>query len=140
MLTTCTLLLFILLSATTNAQSMDLKPCPKSPNCVSSQAEQRDKKHYISPIGYTGSREEAMDHMENVIVAMKKTKIEKREEAYIHASFTVSIFRLTDDVEMYFPDGEQLIHIRSASQKGYSDLGANRRRVLRITKAFENNP
>ena len=34
-----------------------LKACPKSPNCVSSQA--RDPEHAVAPIVYTDSRAEA---------------------------------------------------------------------------------
>ena len=34
-----------------------LKPCPQSPNCVSTQAE--DKKHRMEPISYGSTLEEA---------------------------------------------------------------------------------
>jgi tetratricopeptide (TPR) repeat protein len=44
-------------------------------------------------------------------------------------------------VEFYFPEeksGETVIHIRSASRIGYSDLGANRKRIERIRSEFVN--
>jgi len=68
-------------------------------------------------------------------------KTEKRvvlvtvEPAYIHATFTSRLFRFVDDVEFYFPD-EPVLHVRSASRVGYSDLGADRRRIEDIRNRF----
>ncbi len=41
-----------------------------------------------------------------------------------------------DDVEFYFPANENVIHLRSASRVGESDLGVNRRRVEQIRLAL----
>jgi uncharacterized protein (DUF1499 family) len=40
-------------------------------------------------------------------------------------------------VEFLFAAEGNIIHVKSASRIGYSDLGANRRRVERIRSAFE---
>ena len=37
--------------------------------------------------------------------------------------------RYTDDLELLVLPTEKIIHIRSASRLGHSDLGANRKRV-----------
>lgn len=114
-----------------------LAPCPKTPNCVNSQAV--GEKHYIQPIHYTGTREEARARLLQILGSQKRAKILTAQENYIRAEFTSALFRFVDDVEFYFPEepsGETVIHIRSASRIGYSDLGANRKRIERIRKEW----
>ena len=43
-----------------------------------------------------------------------------------------------DDVEFRIDEAARGIHVRSASRKGYWDLGVNRRRVEAIREAFGN--
>ena len=114
-----------------------LMPCPKSPNCVSSQA--YDEKHYIEPIKYSGSQQTAHDRLLQIIKTEKRTEILTDREDYIRVEFTSALFRFVDDVEFYFPEekaGEAVIHVRSASRVGYSDLGANRKRIEHIRSEF----
>jgi uncharacterized protein (DUF1499 family) len=111
-----------------------LNPCPASPNCVSSQAV--DKEHHIDALKYTGTRAEAKDRMEKVISSMKRAKIITAKDDYLHAEFTSALFRFVDDVELYFDDAEKLIEVRSASRVGYGDMGVNRKRVERIRELF----
>lgn len=110
-------------------------PCPGSPNCVSSQS--TDKSHYIDPLHYSGELAEAREKILSVIVDMDRSKIITAKENYIHAEFTSRLFRFVDDVELYFDDREKVIHVRSASRIGYSDLGVNRKRVERIRHGFK---
>jgi len=56
---------------------------------------------------------------------------------YIHAEFRSSIFRFIDDVEFSFPTDKNIIHVKSASRKGYYDFGANRRRAERLRVTFD---
>jgi len=62
------------------------------------------------------------------------------EGDYLHAEARSLLFRFVDDVEFLFDADKQVIHVRSASRTGYSDLGVNRRRVERIRRAFSNTP
>lgn len=110
-----------------------LAPCPESPNCVSSQAA---GEHYIEPIKYQASRQHAYDAMMGVLRHMKRVKIITSDENYIHAECRSRIFRFVDDLELYFPENEQIIHVRSASRVGYSDMGVNRKRVEGIRGFF----
>ena len=55
-------------------------------------------------------------------------------ESYLRYEFTSLIFRFVDDVEFFVDDVGEVIHFRSASRVGYSDLGANRRRMNQIKK------
>ena len=115
----------------------ELTPCPKTPNCVNSQAV--GEKHYIKPIRYSGTQQEARARLLQILEAEKRTRILSDQENYIRAEFMSALFRFVDDVEFYFPEeqaGKTVIHIRSASRVGYSDLGANRKRIERIRSKF----
>ena len=115
-----------------------LKECPTTPNCVNSQA--KEKKHFIEPILFTGPPLEAKKHILNILKELKRTKINVVEDNYIRAEFTSRVFRFVDDVEFYFPDTkskQRIIHVRSASRTGYSDLGVNRKRIEQIRSKFK---
>lgn len=112
----------------------ELSPCPKSPNCVSSLSE--DESHYVKPLAYEGTVEKAKKKLIGVISSMKRSEIVAAEDNYLHATFVSFLFRFVDDVEFYFDDDRKIIHVRSASRTGYSDLGVNRKRVEEIRKRF----
>jgi uncharacterized protein (DUF1499 family) len=115
-----------------------LKQCPQTPNCVNSQA--KDKKHFIEPIAVTTTPLEAKNYILKTLNEFKQSKIVVVEDNYIRAEFVSKIFRFVDDVEFYFPDKkskELLIHVRSASRVGYSDLGVNRKRIEQIRRKLK---
>ena len=110
-----------------------LKQCPTTPNCVNSQI--KDSKHFIEPILITATPPDAKTYILKILNELNKSKIIEVEDNYIRAEFTSKIFRFVDDVEFYFPDTkspELVIHVRSASRVGYSDLGVNRKRIEQI--------
>ena len=111
-----------------------LHPCPKSPNCVSTQA--TDKKQKIEPINYSGSLIDAKAKIIDIINSLKRSKIITNEDNYIHIEFRTATFRFVDDVEFLFDDKEKVIHFRSRARMGYSDMGVNRKRMEEITKLF----
>jgi uncharacterized protein (DUF1499 family) len=106
-----------------------LRECPESPNCVSSMASPEDETHFIEPITYTGPRDAARERLLQVIEGRPRTEILEVSASYVHTSFTTAVMRFVDDVEFFLPGDERVIHVRSASRIGYSDLGTNRRRV-----------
>lgn len=111
-----------------------LSPCPGSPNCVSSQSE--DRAHHIEPLWFSGSLDEAREALLSVIRSEKRTKLITVTDDYIHAEFRSLVFRFVDDVEFYFDGAAKTIHVRSASRVGHSDLGVNRKRVERLRELF----
>jgi uncharacterized protein (DUF1499 family) len=111
-----------------------LKPCPDSPNCVSTQSTQADKKR--APIPFTGTVEEAMTRMKSVVEGMARTKLVKEEANYLHYTFKTFPIPFIDDVEFVFDEEEKVIHFRSASRVGHSDLGVNSKRMKKVTKAY----
>ncbi len=112
--------------------------CPDKPNCVNSQA--TDEEHFIPPIHFIGTRQNAQDRLLKILKSIERTNIIVTEKDYIQVEFTSKIFRFVDDVEFYFPSTktEKLtINIRSASRLGHSDLGANRKRIENIRNEFK---
>lgn len=112
------------------------KACPSSPNCVSTQAKADDEKHSMSPIAYTGDVVSAKAKLVGIINGMDRTTITENTATYIHSEFKSKTMKFVDDVEFYFDDAAKMIHFRSASRKGHSDLGANRKRMEAIVAAF----
>ena len=112
-----------------------LSPCPGTPNCVSSQ--EKNSQHRIQPITFEGSLELSKERLYGVIYSMRGTRIISQDVVYWHVEFTTQLLRFIDDVEFYFDESKSLIHARSASRKGYWDLGVNRRRVETIRSRFE---
>jgi uncharacterized protein (DUF1499 family) len=111
-----------------------LPPCPQSPNCVSSQA--GDETHRVEPIGFEGDADEAWARVRRIIEQMPRSHVVKRSDRYLHVEFRTAIAGFVDDVELLLDPQAGVIHIRSASRAGYSDLGVNRRRVERIRTSF----
>jgi len=111
-----------------------LAPCPQTPNCVSSQA--ADAGHAIAPLRYAGSPDAARERLKQVVAAMPRTRLVAERDGYLHYEFTSLIFRFVDDVEFWVDDQAGLIHVRSASRVGRSDLGVNRKRVERLRERF----
>ncbi len=110
-------------------------PCDGRWNCVISQVVNKQKAN-IRPITYTCSKEEAYERMLEVIQDYPDTKIITKADNYIHAEFTIGKMRYIDDVEFYFPEGQKLIHVRSASRVGIYDFGVNKKRVKAIKERF----
>jgi len=113
-----------------------LRPCPASPNCVSSEAQADDEQHYIAPFRVKDSGDQAWLALVNVI-RQTGSNIETNDGLYLHATFTSTLFRFVDDLEAWMDHKTGIVHIRSASRVGYSDLGANRRRVETIRRLTE---
>jgi uncharacterized protein (DUF1499 family) len=111
-----------------------LAACPKSPNCVSTQSS--DEEHRIDAISYTSSLDEARDRVEKIVRGMPRSRVVVLERDYMHVECTSRIFRFVDDVEFWFDDSNKVIHFRSASRVGYSDLGVNRKRMEEIRARF----
>ena len=107
-----------------------LAPCPSSPNCVSTQAQ--DEGHAIEPIRYRKSRAEAKEALKEVIRSMPRTKLVEEDETYLHYEATSLLLRFIDDVEFLLDDETKTIHFRSASRTGYGDLGVNRKRMEQV--------
>ena len=111
-----------------------LLPCPASPNCVCSQDPDAD--HQIAPLGFAGDGPAALARLKSRVLAQPRTRITEERTGYFRAEFTSLVFRFVDDMEFLLDENAPVIHVRSASRVGHSDLGANRHRVERLRAAF----
>ena len=107
-----------------------LKDCPNKPNCVSTRASSTRQR--MPPLKPVCSDEEAIQQVAEVVARYPRTKMVQQEMHYLHATFTSRVLRFVDDVEFEMENG--LLHFRSASRIGYSDLGANRKRMQQIVE------
>ena len=114
-----------------------LKPCPDTPNCVCTQAQASDKRHFAEPIPFVGSARDAIQKMANIIQSQKRTRIVTQTDTYLHAEFTIALFGFVDDVEFWADETTHLMHFRSASRMGKYDLEVNRNRMRKLRKKFE---
>jgi len=69
-------------------------------------------------------------------IAISGGQITEHKDHYIAAIYTTRLFRFVDDVECRMDTQQQRIQRRSASRKGHSDLGANRKREQTIKQNF----
>jgi uncharacterized protein (DUF1499 family) len=117
-----------------------LAPCPTSPNCVSSFEPAADAEHHIAPLafppGARGDASAAWAALERAVRAMERTNVITLRPDYLHAECASALMGFVDDLECLLDPGARVIHVRSASRVGYSDLGVNRARVERLRTAL----
>ena len=111
-------------------------PCPEKHVCVSTQSDPDDEKHYIEPLNYEGTIEEAKERIIKVIKSLKRTEKLEETENYLRFLITTALLRFKDDVEFYFDDANKTIHFRSQSRIGGYDWNTNMNRMKKIKKLY----
>lgn len=109
-----------------------LKPCPSSPNCVSSGDE--DAGHKVAPLSLSAPPAQAWAAAREAVLALPRTVIVSEHEGYLHAESTSARMGYVDDLELAL-SGDR-IEVRSASRVGYGDGGVNRARVAALRAAL----
>jgi uncharacterized protein (DUF1499 family) len=100
-------------------------PCPGSPNCIIHSAAFRTDADILF-------RE---THM--ALESMNPQKLTPDSQSLqISSVFRIRIFGFKDDLQAVIThnDGFSVLHIKSVSRVGHSDLGVNRRRVKRLLR------
>ncbi len=110
-----------------------LAKCPDKPNCVSSQA---TGEHSIEPLAFETDSATAWAALKAVVDEFPRTTVVTDQDVYMHCEFRTAIMRYVDDVEFLLDSEQSVIHVRSASRLGYSDLGANRKRVEKLRQTL----
>ncbi len=105
----------------TNGQ---LGTCPDSPNCVSSFEARAS--HQIAPL------QTRLEDVRQALTSLPEANIINDQPPYLYAEFTSPLMGFVDDVEFLEDSDAGLVHVRSASRLGHSDLGANRKRIEAI--------
>lgn len=107
------------------------------PNSVSTQT--ADISKLVKPLDFKGSLEESKSSIIKAFEEYSSIEIKKETRNYIHAISTTPILKFRDDIEVYFDENNSLVHYRSASRAGYSDMGLNRERYNKIAEFYRNN-
>lgn len=111
-----------------------LRPCGDRPNAVSSEDPRPE--HHVEPLAFTGFPDEAMARLQRMLAARPGARVTASAGPYLHAEFRSRLWGFVDDVEFRVDAAARVIHVRSASRQGYSDLGVNRKRVEALREAF----
>lgn len=105
-----------------------LHPCPATPNCVCSEYGGGSQTIEPFPLPADESRS-PISILAALVASMPRTTVVEQSDEYLHAVFRSKIFSFNDDVEFRLDRKERVVHVRSASRVGYSDLGVNRNRI-----------
>jgi len=109
-----------------------LTPCSSKPNCICTEYPNQ-KPHYTNAISYDEF------NINKITEAIQSTGgiISIHEDNYIAATYTSTLFRYVDDFELRFDTDNKVIHIRSASRVGHSDMGINLKRIEKFKTDLE---
>jgi uncharacterized protein (DUF1499 family) len=116
------------------ASGEQLRPCPRTPNCVSTEA--ADPRHAMPPIPFQGSAAVAQLRARAALLAEPRTRLVAERPGYLHAEARSRVLRFVDDVEVVVDSTARRVRFRSASRVGRSDLGVNRARMERFVRRF----
>jgi uncharacterized protein (DUF1499 family) len=105
-----------------------LPECPETPNC-----ERLTTSFSADSTAIYNALKEALSEMN------AHTVEDLPDENRINAVFMIPVFGWKDDVNLVYESkaDSTLVHIRSASREGYSDLGVNARRVKKLIKTTQ---
>ena len=108
-----------------------LKPCSDKPNCICSEYNSMPD-HYIEPVAVSAEKIELAQRLAKEVIAQTGGNLQQETEDYLAATYTSSVFRFVDDLEIRIDSVTKLLHIRAASRVGYSDFGVNLKRAKKI--------
>lgn len=112
-----------------------LSKCSAKPNCVCSEYVD-DIGHYIKPVKNPHSVERAALAIASATIQELGGTIQIETDDYIAATFTSPLFGFVDDLEIRNDQSQGVLHLRSASRVGYSDGGANHKRIEIFKKKY----
>lgn len=121
-------------STSIGAPPNQLKPCPSSPNCVSTDT--GNSKQQIFPFKIKGSSAVAWEELQLQVRQLPRTEIITVTSDYLQAECRSALFGFVDDLEFLLREEEGIIAIRSAARTGYSDFGVNRKRIETLRAAL----
>lgn len=117
-----------------------LSKCADKPNCINSE-KKNDIAHYIEPINLPKDIDIALKslHILKDTIRDMGGNIQAEDEDYFASTFSSGIFGFVDDLEIRIDQINNLIHIRSASRVGHSDMGVNKKRIELLKQLYKKN-
>ncbi len=113
-----------------------LRACPARPNCVCSDRPATLDGQALEPLPLAGRDPGEAWTAFQAAVADAGGEVVLVAGDYLAATFRTPWLGFVDDLEARLDRAAGVIHVRSASRVGRSDLGANRARVTRLAAGF----
>ena len=107
---------------------------PRTPNAISSQTSDLRKK--VDPFPFNQNLTESKNSLKIILATFKGMDILHESKNYIHAVSTSATMHFHDDIEFFFDERSKVVHFRSASRIGYSDMNANKKRYELLRKDY----
>lgn len=114
-----------------------LPACPDKPCCVNSDQAGAPEQAAIAPLPAAGTADATFQALRAVLADEAGATILVDAPPYLHARVVTPWARFRDDVEFRYDSAAGVLHVRSESRIGHSDLGVNRDRVERIRVALQ---
>lgn len=113
-----------------------LRPCPQSPNCICTEYP-ADIDHYVKPVEYGSANIKVVRSLIRKSIDTTGGTMVRERDNYFAATYRSGVFGFVDDLEVRIDEATKQIHIRSASRIGYSDMGANAKRVRALVQLLQ---
>lgn len=107
---------------------------PRTPNAISSQTSDIKKK--VDPFPFNQNLTESKTSLKIILTDFEDLDIMDESKNYIYAVSTSKTMRFHDDIEFFFDERSKVVHFRSASRVGYSDMNVNRKRYELLRKEY----
>lgn len=115
-------------------QQGQLAPLSDKPNGVSSQSSEAARQ--VDPWPFIGNQATSMQAIQQAVSNYGEVEIVQQDADYLRVVFITPLMRFRDDAEFYLDKDKALVHFRSASRAGYSDMGLNRERHQALTRLY----
>ena len=114
---------------------MKIVKCGFKPNCVCSL---NTGLHQVEPFPVLETPQQSIARLREILSALEGCEITQESPTYIAATYRTAKLRFIDDLEFELgsDNDEEVIHVKSASRVGFSDLGANRRRIALLRQQY----
>lgn len=112
-----------------------LTPISSKPNNVSTQSDVAEKK--VAPLPFKDTPENTKFAIKRAVEAYGGATIKEETDTYLYVVFTTSLMKYHDDAEFWLDTDNKVVHFRSASRAGKSDLGLNRTRYEALTELYQ---
>jgi uncharacterized protein (DUF1499 family) len=116
-------------------QDGKLAAISSKPNNVSSQVDDANKK--VATLAFKDSAPETLAALKAAVAVYGGGSIAAESEDYLYVIFTTSLMRYRDDVEFWLDVDNKVVHYRSSSRAGHSDMGLNRKRYDQIAELYQ---
>lgn len=111
-----------------------LAPISKKPNNVSTQTDVPQKK--VATWAFKDSPEATMAAIKKAVEQFGGATVKEESDDYLYVIFTTALMKYRDDAEFYLDKNEGVVHFRSCSRAGYSDMGLNRTRYNELSELY----